>query len=154
MSSGIGPPVDDDRAALADFASELHEFLPEILDNQATWFREELRGPLWAAWDELQPRFSVVERFLGEPPDPQVLEAQLTNVGLAGAQLALKRQGWRGAVGRFRERLTKRTLRRALGWANLILGSLAGIVPGAEAIKEYKEAYEQALNDGDEGDEQ
>ena len=43
-------------------------------------------------------------------------------------------------------------LRSVLGWANIILGSLAGIVPGGDAIKEYKEAVERAIADEDGND--
>jgi hypothetical protein len=43
---------------------------------------------------------------------------------------------------------TKGLFRRALRWANVVLGSLA-IVGAAEPIKEFKEGVEAALEDRD-----
>jgi hypothetical protein len=53
--------------------------------------------------------------FLTEPPDAPRLEARLAEVGLTGPQLELKRTGFRRALDRFRETVTKPRLRRVLG---------------------------------------
>jgi hypothetical protein len=72
------------------------------------------------------------------------VNANRSSEGLAGAQLDLEQGGFRRALERFQSRVTRQTLSRVLGWANVILGSLGGVVPGVEAIKEYKESFEQA----------
>jgi hypothetical protein len=146
-------PLGNDRRALATFVSEVEELLGGTLANPATWFPVDLQEPLQSAWEELAPSFAMAPRYLAEPPDANLLEAQLVHVGLTGRQLALKRTGWERARDSFRARVTKRALSRALRWANIILGSLAGLIPGADAIKEYKEAVEQAVEDeNDESD--
>jgi hypothetical protein len=43
----------------------------------------------------------------------------------------------------------KRLQRSLLGWANVILGSLAVVVPPAGLIQEFKETYEQAVDDAE-----
>lgn len=154
MSTGFEPtPVEDPLAVIADFLSEFQRVIPEALDSQSSWFQEALRQPLQDAWDELDPSFAMADRYTREPPDARLFEAQLAHVGLTGAQLRLKVGAFRGALGTWRQDLSKKGLQSLLGWANIILGSLAGIVPGAEAIKEYKEAFEQTVEDGDTDDE-
>jgi hypothetical protein len=146
-----GPPVGDDgdRAGLVDFIFDVQGFLSEALNDHADWFLADLREPLSEAFDDLQPSFDMAVKYLVDPPDPHLLDAQLAHVGLKGRQLALKLRGTRGALDRFRDAGTKRAFRSVLGWANIILGTLAGLVPGGETIKEYKEAYEQASEDAD-----
>src|SRR5690349_9162270 len=117
-------PIDDPRAVLAAFLKEFQEFLQKTLDNQRTWFVDELHKPLLAAWSELQPSFDTAVTFLTEPVDPTAIDKRLADVGLTGQQLELKRSGFRRALGRFRATVTKPTPRRVFGRANIILGSL------------------------------
>jgi hypothetical protein len=140
-------PVENPRGVLADFLIELEALLPRTLDGYEGWFPPELRGPLRSAWAELGESFPMADRYLREPPDAVLLDAQLAHVGLAGNQLRLKVGAFRGKLAGLGELITKPMLKSALGWANIILGSLSGIVPGVEAIKEYKESFEQALDD-------
>jgi hypothetical protein len=142
-------PLGDDRRALANFLSEVQVLLGDTVADPSTWFPTELHEPLQSAWEELKPSFDLAGRYLAEPPDANLLEAELAHVGLTGGQLLLKRTGWERARDAFRERFTRRALRRALGWANIILGSLAGIIPGGDAIKEYKEVVEQAVEEAE-----
>jgi hypothetical protein len=148
----IGTPAGEDRAQLVDFLREVQEFLPDTLNDHPDWFPAELLEPLSAAWDELQPSFEMAVGYLSDPPDPDLLDTQLAHVGLRGKQLALKLGGVGQSLGRLRSEGTKRALRSLLGWANIILGSLGGLVPGGEAIQEYKEAYEQASKDAKDED--
>lgn len=142
-------PLGDDRRSLVNFVSEVQELLGNTVADPSRWFPTELHEPLQSAWEEVTPSFDMAGRYLTEPPDASLLEAQLAHVGLTGGQLRLKRTGWERARDAFRERFTKRALGRALGWANIILGSLAGLIPGGDAIKEYKEAVEQAVEDAE-----
>jgi hypothetical protein len=38
-----------------------------------------------------------------------------------------------------------------LKWGDVILGSLAGIIPGGDAVKEFKESVEAGAEDMDDG---
>jgi hypothetical protein len=148
-TSEFETPLGDDRRALANFVSEVRWLLGQMLEDRETWFPSDLREPLRSAWEEIQPSFDMATRYLIEPPDANLLEAQLAHAGLARRQLALKRTRWERARDALRERLTRPVLKRALRWANIILGSLAGIIPGGDAIKEYKESVEQAVEDAE-----
>jgi hypothetical protein len=101
------------------------------------------------AWDDLQPSFDMAIRYLSEPPDPNLLDAQLAHAGVKDRLLALKIRGVRRAFVRLRDEGAKVAFKSVLSWANIILGSLGGIVPGIESIKEYKEVCEQAVEDAD-----
>jgi hypothetical protein len=42
---------------------------------------------------------------------------------------------------------TKRTFMKVAKWINILLGSVASIVPGGEVLKEFKELIEAAIAD-------
>jgi hypothetical protein len=104
-------------------------------------FEEEFRGPLMVAWDEIWPQISSWQSQVEDPANSERLE----NAGLSGGQLSLKLQGLNAAWNRFKRRGSTRLLRNLLGWINAILGSLAQVIPGVEALKELKEAIEKLL---------
>ena len=141
-----------DREELSRFLTELHTVLRSTVDEHGNWFPSLLRQPIRDAWEEVQPNFEIASRYLREPPNAALLDARLASVGLAGAQLHLKLVGFRGALQRFRDR-SKRGLLQLLGWANILLGTLAGVIPGVEPILEYKEAFERAVAEGDDQEE-
>jgi hypothetical protein len=68
---------------------------------------------------------------------------------LTGSQLDFKLTGFRRLRERFRSFGSRHVFRRALRWADVILGSLAGVVGAAEPIKEFKEGVEAAIDDRD-----
>jgi len=101
----VRPPGSDageDRAALADFLSEVQGVLGEMLEYPE-WFSEELHELLRAALGDVAPRIELVQRYLTDPHDADVLDARLAEAGLTGVQLELKLRGFRGALERFRE---------------------------------------------------
>ena len=74
----------------------------------------------------------------------------LADADLLEASRERKIGGWRRAVQRFRSLLTRKALGRPLRWANMILGSLAAVIPPAEALKELKEYAENVIADAEE----
>jgi hypothetical protein len=146
----LGPSPAQARQELVSFLGELREFLPSLLDSHPHWFADELRDELRAIWNEELPRSfetAIAELTGAVPPTgqpPTQLDNRLQAAGLSGRMLGIKLSGFRRALGRFYSERTKRWFHRAARWANVILGSLAGIVGGAEAIKEFKETFEAA----------
>src|SRR5215217_1770747 len=92
-----------------------------------------------AAWEQLRSKI----RYWKDDLYYSRYEDDLQSVGLQGPQLDLKLQGLSSAWERFKSRGTARLLRNLLGWVNAILGSLAKVIPGVEALKELKEAIER-----------
>ena len=132
--------------------NNLREFLKEVeglLDNiVGPWnqllFAENDREPLEEAWTELKPKLPDIERqLLDTPPD------QLEDAGLSGNQLRAKLKWLNDAWKRFKEKGTVKLLKKLLEWINLILGSIALLVPKAEALKEMKEAIEKLIDKGE-----
>jgi hypothetical protein len=114
------------------------------VDWRELLFPEDVRSDVEAAWSNLEPRFAGVKDRLGSIPDTRVDEA-----GLSGSQLNLKLTGFRGAVDRFKQKGTVKLLKKLLEWINIVLKSLASIVPGGEALKEFKEAIEKYIKDNE-----
>ena len=140
-----------DRGLLVEFLTTLRSVLEDSLRDpqRAPWFLTALYDPLLGGWDDVQPSFDMAIRYLSEPPDPNLLDAQLAHAGFKDRLLPLKISGAVRAFDRLRGEGTKLAFKSVLGWANIILGSLGGIVPGIESIKEYKEVCEQAVEDAD-----
>lgn len=104
----------------------------------------------------LQPDFAEVARLLAGQVGSVTAELEsaqhdsaLEGNGLSGAQMRLKKRGFRRALWRFIRLPSRRTAIRVLGWANVFLGSLASAIGMAEPIKELKEAIEAAIKDTD-----
>lgn len=145
------PPAQagSDRAQLAAIVDEFRQLLGTALDEHEEWFAEGMPVHLREAWPSVRSRIANAIGYLIEPPDPDLLDAGLADVGLTEPESKPKKEGWGGAFRRWVRAPSKPVLRSALGWMNIILGSLSGVVPGIEAVKEYKESCEQALEDGD-----
>ena len=128
---------------------DLRQFLGEarkLFDNVVyQWvpllFEEEFRHRLRAAWRELRPKIPAWQAEVDSPAH----EGGFQNAGLRGAQLDLKLEGVNSAWKRFKSRGTVGLLRKVLGWINAILGSLAQVIPGVEALRELKEAIERLI---------
>jgi hypothetical protein len=138
-----------DRSILAVFLEELHELLRKVMFDNRSWVEDGARADFLRAWETVEPRFyTLVEelRFLADE-GAQSLDRSLETAGLTGAELELKIGGWRRALRRFGVQPVRKALIKTLGWANLILGSLAVVLPHAEAVKEFKDAFEKSLDD-------
>ena len=72
-------------------------------------------------------------------------DQNLISVGLSGKQLQLKLSGFNNAYTIWQAKRTNKILLSLLKWLNIILGSLAAIIPIIEPIKEYKECLENHI---------
>jgi hypothetical protein len=133
--------------------NNLEEFLNEaqgLLDNiVGPWsqilFEENDREPLEEAWTELRLTLPDIAYQIRDAPPHKLEEA-----GLSGNQLTSKLKWLSDAWKKFKEKGTVKLLKKLLEWINLILGSIAIVVPKAEALKELKEAIEKLINKGEE----
>lgn len=121
------------------------EAVEELLNARVEYVTdEELLGLSQEVYYELLENLLEVEDLLlgkrGEEFDQD-----LRRVGLTGSGRALKVNGFRRALRRARDFVSRRWVKKAFEWGNIILGSL-GPVPvvgiAAEPIKELKEAVE------------
>ena len=145
----------EDRQQLQVFVGELRAFL-EVAVHGGGVVSGEAADQMMAAFTETVDAgvFRRVEEHLGsdaldEPADAEDPSGpdRLQAVGLGGANLALKTSGWRRAREAMGGVFAPRAARRMFRWANTILGSLAVVVPPAEALKELKEATENTYED-------
>jgi hypothetical protein len=151
----------EDRQRLEEFAESVYQLLGEVVREQPQWLPPELRDDYVRAWQDAEADLGRLRQALlpearrsaaeAPPPDQGSLDAALAASGLVGSQLRLKLRGYYRALDRFRAALAPRRLRRVLRWGDVILGSLAGVVGGAEALKELKEAVEAGVEDQEEG---
>ena len=148
---------------LRDFLSQVEKILAAVAYNPGPVIRSRHHDKLRAAWDDVRPKFSLAISSLQEPSASNITE-RLAEVGLTGPQLVFKLSIFRQAHDeltdhgmpaaeekpkkmRWWERWVS-LLKPTLKAANVILGSLAKVLPPVEAIKEFKEAVEAAVNLG------
>ena len=121
----------------------------EFIEQAEHFVARDLRELLLAAWEELVERnhFNMTRDVISSGEYDETLELH----GLGGAQLSFKLFGAERAIERWRARRGRRLLKKALGWIDVLLDSLANVVPGAGAIKEFKDATTAAVIDRDGG---
>lgn len=135
-----------DRTDLADFIVGTKDILQQVVDWRGLLFREELRQPIVDAWQELGLAFEDVMKGLVEGEGNELVsDDQLRSLGLTGKQLELKLTGFNDAWNRFRQWGSVKLLKKLLDWIDIILGSLASIIPGADAIEEFKDSAKQGI---------
>ena len=135
-----------DREQIETFLLELEDLLRDALHGPeaGALFRSDLLEELRGAWEEMPALFGEARADLMSPEREPEVVAGLRRVRLFGRQLAMKIGGWKTSSAAFLRDKTGRLLSAALGWGDVILGSLAGVVGAAEGIKEFKEAVEAA----------
>jgi hypothetical protein len=139
-----------DRSDLADFVVGVRDILQQVVEWRGLLFREELREPIAEAWQELRPSFDDVMRALVEGDEEErVSDEELRRVGLTGRQLQLKLIGFNGAWDRLRQWGSVKVLKKVLEWIDIILGSLASIIPGADAIEEFKDSAKAGIDENE-----
>lgn len=137
-----------DQTDLRDFLNETEALLTEIIDRRAEFIPEELQPYFVEAWPEVRASISTAKDDLFTRV---VVSDRLPSAGLTGKQLALKLFAFRRSVDALKlGGWSRRLLKRVLDWLNTILGSLASVLPGVDAIKEFKEAIENALDEKEE----
>jgi hypothetical protein len=145
----------DDRIALDTFLQEMYFLFEEVAVGR--WVDPELRDLYTTAWVDggrffLEARSRLLPEQMGLPPNlsgpvGEELDPALEEAGLTGVHLQLKIRGYELARDRYRANPSRRLLLRLFKWANVVLGSLAGLVGGAEAIKEMKESLEAGVEE-------
>jgi hypothetical protein len=144
----------EDRQQLEAFVAELYDVLRTVVFEHSEWLPGDLRTSYEFAFLALgesvqETRTALLPERFTDPSGQyqQGMDIALERAGLTGTQLELKLSGWRRAIGFFRAGPTRTLLRRALRWANVLLGSLAGVVGAAEALKEFKETVETGIEE-------
>jgi hypothetical protein len=134
-------PIND----LPGFIGEVEKLFDNVIESwNQLLFPETNRTLISQAWTELKPTLSSIRDALLNPI-PTIAD-KLRNAGLAvGKQLDLKLKMLNDAWERFKKRGTVRLLKELLDWINKLLGSLADVVPGGEALKEFKEVLEKGI---------
>jgi hypothetical protein len=153
METASLPP--EERRALLAFLADLHHLLELLIERPDPLLSERALSLLRPAWQELlaEGRFEALGEMIGSGE----YDGSLALHGLRGAQLELKtgslsyaRARVDAVEGRGRPRRRKR-FRELFGWglktANVLLGSLAQVLPPAGAVKEVKDAAEAALDE-------
>src|SRR5262249_19103576 len=123
------------------------EEVRKLFDNMVcSWsqvlFPQKYRQAIKDAWDQAK---GWINAFL--PAWQKVPQQKKSDAGLHGKQLDLKLAGLSGAWDRFVKKGTVRLLKKLLSWINTILGSIASVVPGGEALKELKDALEKLIEE-------
>jgi hypothetical protein len=144
------PTPEQERREFQAFLGQHHGLLGTVLDHPE-WFPTEGEGidSLRDAYLACCEQFGVAQGALNSGEHDEALQRG----GLSGAARRLKIGRWfdhlRDFYGRLgREGNPKRPLRRALRWANVMLGSTT-FVPGIGYIHETTQAVEALLEDAE-----
>jgi len=132
-----------DQERLQTFIDRVEAILGEIITERNALIRPEMRPLFTAAWAEVRDQVPRVRAAVGSLSDDQ-----LRTLGLSGAQLNLKLEGFRRADEALEFGLggwTDDIVKKVLEWINILLGSILGGVPIAEALKELKESLEAEI---------
>lgn len=132
---------------LEDFLENLRMLLLDVLSQAQGLLPAFVQPLLREAWPEVEASFGQLQEAVASGN----FEEQLIGRGLRGVQFQPKVEGFRRHLWLFRRHREPRWLKKVLKWADVILGSLVAIVPGGDAVKEFKEAVEAAAEDMDDG---
>jgi hypothetical protein len=135
--------------SLEEFLQELRSVLEEATYSGDGLVPAYLSPLLIEAWPEVATKYEALEYAVqsGE------YETRLQEAGLRGPQFRVKAEGFRRHLSIFRKDTPRKPkwLKKVLGWADIILGSLASVIPGGDAVQEFKEAIEAGAEDMDDG---
>jgi hypothetical protein len=130
---------------LEEFLADLRKLLEEVVNDGEGLVPPYLLPLLREAWPEVAGRYDGLQEavYSGE------FERQLVDRGLRGPQFQVKVEGFRRHLAVFGRIRRPKWLKNALKWADIILGSLASIIPGGDAVQEFKESVEAGAEDMD-----
>ena len=152
----------NDVSRLIDALRSSREVMSLIVEHHSALFKKDIGAYVSKAWPEVKGHFDIVEKELLKP-DPHISK-RLSFAGLDGVQLDLKLKGFNASyenlklfklLGFFdstKKKALRKLLLKILKWINILLGSISSLIPAGEAIKEYKEAIEAGLEEGDDED--
>ena len=105
-------------------------------------FKQPLRERIRTAWEMVKDKiFDIKNQFT------DLSMSALEDAGLIGEPLNLKFDGFNNAFVDFLNNGTIPLLKKLLGWINLILGSIASVIPAGETLKELKETLEKLIDE-------
>jgi len=139
-------PTEQDR--LSEFLQQVERLLFSIVADGIGVLPPHLQEPARNAWHDVQSRLSDLQEQLKLD---EGLRPRLAVAGLTGANLDFKLRGFDHARRRYSATPVPRWLKPVLKWINILLGSLATVMPGAELVKEYKDAIEQGIDEAEKG---
>lgn len=133
--------------SLEDFLKELRSILEEATISGEGLVPAYLTPLLIEAWPEVATKYEALQQAVqsGE------YETRLQEAGLRGPQFRVKAEGFGRHLSIFRSDRKPKWLKKLLRWADIILGSLASVIPGGDAVQEFKEAIEAGAEDMDDG---
>jgi len=153
---------DESLRLLREFLRQLKAILADLAEYPRPAIPGRHHETMKAAWSEVQPKFTAASNEL-RPPQSTNHISKLKEVGLMGPQLTFKLSIFQHARDELLDHGTPkdgqqkkrrwwkrfcRLFKPALKAADVILGSLAGVIPVVEAIKEYKESVESGVELG------
>ena len=146
-AAGAGGPeelasTEEQIEAVAEAVRESRHVLEHVCRYHDDWFDEDLRETVARACREVEPLWDKAAVTLNIN-----VQTQLRDAGLLGAQGEAKVRGIKKWAREFFRNPNKRFFGKVAKWMNILLGSLASIVPGGEALKEFKEVVEAALEE-------
>ena len=144
---------DEALRRLREFLSRLEELLLEAIKSPEIIPGRHLEAML-GAWTTVQPKLSTARSSLEVTAATNIIP-ELQDAGLLGDELVFKLSVFNHAHDEFRDLKAKppiqstdkppwwkRWFKRALKAGDVLLGSLAKVLPPLEAVKEYKESVE------------
>jgi len=134
---------EDSAKALVDFLSDLELVLDDVASDPGGLIPDSLRADLQQAWEQVRPLFDPAREVVEVIP----ATAALQGAGLTGHQLKFKLGGAYRAKEQHDAFRAPGSLRRFLGWADNILGSLPIPREIKEPIEDYTSAVELAAED-------
>lgn len=118
---------------------ELKAVLAELVES-TSYMPPELREVYAAAWDDLEKR-GYIDQAIAALRGPAV-DDLLAAHGLVGPQRVAKTESLNAAAEERNRRGGWGPFKALLGYFDSILGSLAGVLPWLDAVKEFKEISE------------
>ncbi len=140
------PSLPSDTDEIRDVMQRLKLVLDETINAAESLTTSELTVELRHGWPEIVRAFNNVDQELASG----LYVTKLEEAGLTGTSWKVKLKGFRRAFSNMlragKDKLREST-RSVLRWGNIILGSLASVLPPAEIIKEFKECVEADLEE-------
>jgi hypothetical protein len=142
----LEPTPEESRYELQSILGQLHGLLSKVFEYPEQWRLADLSESLGVAYRDIGEAFGRVQAAL----NTGIHDLRLKDLGLAGDQMAPKKQGFRDALRRFFSPIANNVppffgaLGPALRWGGIIVGSLAREIPGGEVIKEFIEVVAAA----------
>lgn len=138
------PEEKKDKGKLESFIKNVYQLLNTVVRARNILFSKPLRDDLNHAWLDVT---SKSDDLYAKIRDANYED--LERAGLAGNSLEMKLKSFDAAYSAWSFFGGIRRLKRLFKWTNLLLGSLATVIPLAEILKEFKESAEIGIDEAD-----